>query len=191
LVAGPRLLGSVASSAPWLAPFVGPITVLVFGFILLTWVASPLFNFLLRFNKFGRLALTAEEKRESSWIGCFTVIALAFTLVYLGNGAKIGRAFFGMRVFGLMLFPLRVTFLVDAGRPRQIAALVSLGLFLINVPLLFMLFGNMRVLNMFSPNGLNLVQEVKQVSELFLYGQMGMVLSSWLPMILRSRNSFR
>jgi hypothetical protein len=147
----------------------------------MTWVASPLFNFLLRFNKFGRLALTAEEKRESSWIGGFTLIALAFTVAHFATGASIGRPFFGMRIFGFMLFPIRVTYMVSAGRPRQIAATIAIGLFLLNVPFLSIL-----CLDNLSP-----FRNPTQAANLFLYGQIGMIASSWLPMILRTRDSFR
>ena len=52
---------------------------LIIAFVMLTWIASPLFNFLLRFNRFGRLALSDDQRVASSWIGgCFLLAAACF-----------------------------------------------------------------------------------------------------------------
>ena len=59
-----------------------PMLALSFAFLLLTWISSPLFNLLLRFNRFGRLALSREQRIESSWIGgCFLLAALFFVVI--------------------------------------------------------------------------------------------------------------
>ena len=60
-----------------------PVLVLSFAFLMLTWISSPLFNLLLRFNRFGRLALSRDQRIASSWIGgCFVLAAVSF-VVYL------------------------------------------------------------------------------------------------------------
>jgi tetratricopeptide (TPR) repeat protein len=40
-----------------------------FGFVMLTWLADPLFNLVLRFNRYGRLALSQEQVIASNWLG--------------------------------------------------------------------------------------------------------------------------
>jgi tetratricopeptide (TPR) repeat protein len=179
LVIGPNLLASVAKNAPNLQPFVMPIKVAVFTFVILTWIASPLFNFLLRFNRFGRLALSDEQRVESSWIGGCAVMALACAAIFFATGSAPG--FFGMAAFGLILFPLTVTFNAEPGRPRLIAALATAGLFLLNVPLMSIL-----LLGTASP-----FRDGEQALNFFRYFLYGSMLSTWLPMVLRSASSMR
>ena len=78
-VFGPRILARIARANPALEPFIFPVIVLIFAFVMLTWIASPLFNFLLRFNRFGRLALSRDQRVASSWIGgCFLLAVVCF-----------------------------------------------------------------------------------------------------------------
>lgn len=181
LVVGPQLLARVARDAPQLKPLVAPIKVAVFAFIILTWIASPLFNFLLRFNRFGRLALSREQTTESSWIGGCALLAATSAVVHFANGTSDVRAYLFMVIFGLLLFPLTITFRSEAGRPRFIAALATVGLFCLNVPLMSLL-----ILDAASP-----FRDVKQALELHNFFVYGAVLSTWLPMLLRSANSVR
>lgn len=175
LVLGPRLLRGIAQDAPYLKPFVMPVQLLIFSFILLTWVSSPLFNFLLRFNKFGRMALSREETVASSWIGGFVLLAIAGAVFYLVRGDEL--AFCAMVIPGLALFPLVVTFQVDAGRHRLIGALATAGLISLTVPLLSgLILGNA------TPFG-----GPRRAHELFTYFLWGTVASTWLPMMLRTR----
>ena len=62
-----RVLRSLfpATQFPWLG---GPILAVYLGFVLLTWLAEPLFNLLLRLNRYGRLALTPTQIQASNWL---------------------------------------------------------------------------------------------------------------------------
>src|SRR5262249_35174190 len=51
---GNRLLSALAHSNPDLAPWILPLRILYVCFALMTWMASPFFNLLLRINRFGR-----------------------------------------------------------------------------------------------------------------------------------------
>jgi tetratricopeptide (TPR) repeat protein len=119
-VFGRQILASLQKSIPALAPFITPILILSFAFLLMTWTSSPLFNLTLRFNRFGRLALSAEEKVQSSWIGGCFFLATALFVTYLFTSNEL--ALLGMGYFGLLLFPLSVTFRLAAGRPRLMGA---------------------------------------------------------------------
>jgi tetratricopeptide (TPR) repeat protein len=117
---GQQALGQVARSVPWLSPFIKPILALLFGFVIMTWIASPLFNLTLRFNRFGRLALTEEARVESNWIGGFFLLAAGFFVANLVTGSA--DTFLLMTFFGLMLFPITVTFRQSPGTPRLLAS---------------------------------------------------------------------
>ena len=179
IVVAPQFLASLAREAPHLKPLVSVAKVAVFAFIILTWIASPIFNFLLRFNRFGRLALSPEQKTESSWITGCALLALICAVLHFADGARIDRPYIFMVIFGLLLFPLTMTFRVDPGRPRLIAALATACLFCLNVPIIGML-----LLDSASP-----FHNVKQALALHNYFVYGAVLSTWLPMLLRSAGS--
>ena len=128
-----RVLTQAARANPELAPWLLPFRVLYVIFVLLTWTADPLFNLVLRLDRFGRLALTRDQIVESNWIG--GVIALG--MVSLGACAVWGFGgpfLVSAMVFGFLIVPLAGTFRTPAGRPRtmmivyvSVLALLGLG----------------------------------------------------------------
>ena len=121
-----RLLRGVAQSNPEARPFVVPLIALYVVFCLLTWLADPLFNLMLRLNRFGRLALSRDQVVASNWVGgaLLGVIAcVAAALVWPGTLTVGGAAF-----FGLMLIPLAAVFSCDRGWPRTTMGAISAGL---------------------------------------------------------------
>jgi hypothetical protein len=177
-VFGRVLLRSLANTYPGLAPFVTPILVLTFAFMLMSWIASPLFNFVLRFNKFGRMALSREETVASTWIGgCFIVAAVA-TLLSFTAGWEL--AWFSMIYFGFLLLPLAMTFNQAAGKPRRLAAAYTAVVALLGFPVLSLL-----VLGAASP----FARHPSQAFEYFNYFIWGAVLSSWAANFLGTRFS--
>ncbi|BAZ13200.1 TPR repeat-containing protein [Calothrix sp. NIES-4071] len=95
-------------------------------FVILTWIIDPLFTLLLRFDKFGRLALTETEILQSNyWGACFGIAILSF-FVYLftnHNTALIGAA-----VFGLLLIPTAASFHCEIGFPRKTMRIYTISL---------------------------------------------------------------
>lgn len=73
---GNRLLAGAAAANPEIAPLVLPLRILYVAFVLLTWTAQPLFNLVLRLDRFGRLALSDEEIVESNSIGAVILLGL-------------------------------------------------------------------------------------------------------------------
>ena len=112
---GMRFLRATAKANPGLEPFVLPIQIVYLVFVFLTWTADPLFNLLLRLNKFGRMVLNREEIVASNWVGAFVGLAL-FCLI-LGF-AGIEAAFLGAMVFGFSVLPLAAVFKCQPGWPR-------------------------------------------------------------------------
>ena len=123
---GARFLSGVAKTNPSLALFIYPILILYTAFALMTWIASPLFNLLLRLNRFGRLALSREEIVASNWLGLCVAVALGM----LGWWAvtQEGNALLGAMVFGFLLIPVGGTFYCPPGWPRAVMATCTLVL---------------------------------------------------------------
>lgn len=118
---GVRILSATARANPRLAPVIYPVLILYTAFALMTWIASPLFNLILRLNRFGRLALSREEIVASNWLG----LCLALALGMLGWWAvsQESVALRGAMVFGFLLMPLSGTFYCQPGWPRWAMAL--------------------------------------------------------------------
>ena len=115
---GNRLLGSVADANPTLAPWLLPLRILYVIFVLLTWTAVPIFNLMLRLNRFGRLALSREQVVASNWIGgclLLALLALAGCLFYSFDSPFVLAAL----VFGFLVIPLAGTFRCSEGWPRK------------------------------------------------------------------------
>ncbi len=123
---GYRLLRNVAKNNPDLEPWVMPLLILYAAFAILTWIASPLFNLLLRLNRFGRLALLREQVVTSNWVGLCVAGALVSLVLYLtvgGEGALISAL-----VCGLLIPPLATIYQCDPGWPRTTAVAVAIAL---------------------------------------------------------------
>ena len=123
---GARILRGVARGTPELAPVIWPLLGAYIAFVLLTWVADPLFNLLLRLNRYGRLTLSRDETLLSNWAGS-AVAGAAISLiaaVALGNG--IGWAAAAGCV--ALLIPLAGVAHCQPGWPRRAMALYTAAL---------------------------------------------------------------
>jgi tetratricopeptide (TPR) repeat protein len=176
-VFGRRILADLARSKPALAPFIGAVLILTFAFLLLTWISSPLFNLLLRLNRFGRLALSREQRIESNWIGACFILAAASFVANAVHGSPLTSL--GMAYFGLLLLPLAGTFSRAPGQPRRLMAVYTGVVALLGLPLL-----SMALLGTASP-----WKDLDRATEFFQYFVLGSVLSTWIPALLASRGS--
>jgi len=124
---GYRLLDGLADANPRAAPFLRPVVWAYVAFALLTWLARPFFDLLLRLNRFGRLALSREQTAASNAVGACLLLALgALAGHFLVSPAFLPAALF----FGLLLIPVAGTFRVPEGWPRRLM-LGVLGVFLL------------------------------------------------------------
>jgi tetratricopeptide (TPR) repeat protein len=123
LLFGQRLLQDLARQNPALKPWVMPILVLYVVFAVMTWIASPLFNLVLRLDRFGRHALTREEVVASNWIGALLVPALVSLVAWLVTDSAAWLL--AMIYFGLLMLPVSVLFAMPAGWPRQVLAIYT------------------------------------------------------------------
>lgn len=116
---GFQALRAVARANPAWEPWIFPLCILYVAFALLTWIASPLFNLLLRLNRFGRLALSRDQIVASNWIGLVMLLAL------LALGGCLWQGFnspwlMAALIFGLLLLPVAGTFRCAAGSARNL-----------------------------------------------------------------------
>ncbi|MFQ5630546.1 MAG: tetratricopeptide repeat protein [bacterium] len=128
---GNRVLIGIADAQPKLAPFLWPLRIFYIVFVLLTWMADPLFNLLLRLNKTGRLALSRSQVVASNWVGGSLFLALLFTTVYFITSNTF--ALFAALGSGLFAIPVSGVFKFRPGKSKRIliiytALLAFLGL---------------------------------------------------------------
>jgi tetratricopeptide (TPR) repeat protein len=74
---GLRAVRTLAEQRPELGMVLWPVVILFYAFIYLSWVAGPMFNLLLRFERFGRLVLSREERHATNWFGVCVILMLA------------------------------------------------------------------------------------------------------------------
>jgi Tfp pilus assembly protein PilF len=77
---------SIEANYPALTFITRPLIVGYLVFFALSWLARPLFNTLLRFNRFGRMVLNREEIWQSNLVCLFLAPALVAGVVYLIQG---------------------------------------------------------------------------------------------------------
>lgn len=117
-----------ATSNPDLAPLLWSLYWGILGFILLTWVAGPFFNLLLRFDRDGRHALDRTQVRQANWFAGWLVGIGVVAAVWATGGALSGMA---VAVMAMLLLPVSHASGVDGRRARLTvgvtAALVLAG----------------------------------------------------------------
>ena len=158
---GYRLLHGAARITPAMQPFVLLITIAYLGFVLLTWLADPLFNLMLRLDRFGRHVLSRDQILGANLVGA---CALG-TLVGLVAAAVLGSTsplFFSLGC-ALLAVPCSAVFRCDKGWPRQAMSLYTAGLVLLALLALAGIVAEIPSLGVFGP--------------LFL---LGVFLSSWV-----------
>ncbi|HOT91318.1 MAG TPA: tetratricopeptide repeat protein [Anaerolineae bacterium] len=124
-------LRMAARAFPPLWIIVLPLLLLYQTFALLTWVAKPLFALLLRFDRFGRLALSDEDMVASTWMAiCLLAAELGVLLALLARN----WGFLALTVGALALLPpVAGVFHAHKGVGRLVLAVYTGGLALLVV----------------------------------------------------------
>jgi len=122
---GSRFLAQAAISHPEFKWFWWLVLGGCYGFVYLTWTAHPMFNLLLRLDRFGRHALSAEQRIASNWFGPFFAAAFAAMLWFLITDTD--PAFFTMFYLAALSICVAATF-IRSGKHRFTLGLVSAAL---------------------------------------------------------------
>lgn len=121
---GYRFLGSFAAANPAVGIWVLPLLILYIAFALLTWLAGPLFNLLLRTSRYGRLALSSDQTWGANLFGL--LLLSAFSLLGAGLWTGSTRLMIAALYTGLLMLPASSIFICSAGWPRWTMAGVTL-----------------------------------------------------------------
>ena len=79
-----RIARAALRENPELLPILGPTLGLYFVFVLTTWIAGPLSNLLLRFDRFGRLVLHRHEVISSNLVaGCLALAVVGGVMLVI------------------------------------------------------------------------------------------------------------
>lgn len=116
---GSRGLSSLARSYPSLSPWILPVQCAYIAFALLTWLADPLANLMLRLNRFGRLALSEEQTESSNWVGGCLLLSVLGLGVYALSGFN-SDYLLGPIVFFALALPIASVWKCAKGWPRTV-----------------------------------------------------------------------
>jgi len=128
---GIQYLRQVSNRNPAWAPYLWPIFTAYFAFALMTWVSRPLFNLVLRTNRFGRLVLSPEETAQSTWIGLTLLTALSCAIMWLSTGSVMAQL--GALMAAILVIPISGTYNCSPGWPRSVMALATVFLLAVGI----------------------------------------------------------
>jgi tetratricopeptide (TPR) repeat protein len=173
LVFGQRILSGLFAGVrgfEWLG------TLIFAGYLLfavLTWTARPLFNLMLRMDKFGRHVLSRKESAQSNWVALFLLGAAStfglFAWLLHAEGEPIAETvavsgMLGVR-FLFLLIPLCSSFHAAPGWPKLTMRLATIGL-------TALAYGGLAI-------GF-LLGDIKLMMRLLDLSFLGTILSTWL-----------
>ena len=109
-----RFLFGVAQQNPAWAPFIIPVLVAYGVFAISSWLGNPLFNLVLFTNRFGRLALSDDERRTSLLVAGSLSVAVSFLIAAAWHPICL------LPSIGMLLatLPLSKVFDAEPGRTR-------------------------------------------------------------------------
>ncbi len=106
---GTRLLRATARAYPPFEPAAMVIGILYVLFMVATWLARPLFDLVLRLDRFGRLCLSRDQIKGSNWLGLTLLSSAVFLALRFATGyedllsASIGCLALSVPVAGVYL----------------------------------------------------------------------------------------
>lgn len=123
---GYMVLKRVASTNPELAPWIWPFLALYLIWVASTWMLGPLLNLTLLTDRFGRMALSREEKITGIGVGLCLLTAIVGAIMWLLTDVIewVLLAVTG----GFLIPPLSRIYDCQPGWPRVTMALITLGL---------------------------------------------------------------
>lgn len=138
---GSRAVRMVASTYPSLEPFVTPMIILYVLFAISTWIMAPLSNLFLRWNVYGRYALSKTEIQTSNFVGVSLAIGLLSWVAFFLTSMDV---FFMSGIFGVtMMVPLSSMLIPENPRKKLALIAYAAGLGAAGITgLTLMVFGN-------------------------------------------------
>jgi tetratricopeptide (TPR) repeat protein len=119
-----------------LMPLVVVVVIAYLLFVILSWIADPLFTLLLRWNKFGRLALSEKQIQQSNWWGACFLTAILSLVIWLFT--KNMSALLGAIIFGLLLIPIAAIFHCRQSWTTRVMAIYTIVLVVLGISILIL-----------------------------------------------------
>ena len=121
-----RLVRGAMRAKPELAPFLWPLYGLYLAFVLMTWIARPLFDLMLRLDPVGRVALSKKQVRASNWVGAAILLTITGLAVALLTGAP---SFYLLAAgAGMMTMPIAGAFGADTPKAKRVLPVYAAAL---------------------------------------------------------------
>lgn len=136
---GTKMIRNLAEQQPQYGFVLWPLLGLLYTFVYLSWTAMPMFNLLLRFNRFGRHVLTRDQRIATNWFGALFIAALGMLIWWLTSDS--GLAMLLTFYFTILSLCIAATF-VRTGRPRRILGLATGALAGVGVGAIVLLAGD-------------------------------------------------
>jgi tetratricopeptide (TPR) repeat protein len=132
---GQRILRSLAETFPAISPYVMPIVFFYIVFAITTWIANPLFNTILRFNRYGKYLLDDRQIMASNVMAAVALFGLLLgtTLAFVFPQERLIFFMIGCGYGLFMLIPISVTFVCEDGYPLIIMSIVTVLLGLLGL----------------------------------------------------------
>jgi Flp pilus assembly protein TadD len=86
---GGRIARTLSESQPALNWIWWPLLGLFYGFVYLSWTAHPMFNLLLRFDRFGRHVLSPDQRKGAAWFGASFALAIGALLGWVATANQV------------------------------------------------------------------------------------------------------
>jgi tetratricopeptide (TPR) repeat protein len=120
----------LADKSPGLSMVIWPLVIVAVLFTLSTWLADPIFNLLLLANRFGRHALSREQKWCAILVGLTVLIGLSLVALYFATNDSMNLALAAS--FGMVGVGITSVFQFSLRWPRLIASGVLLVAIVLN-----------------------------------------------------------
>ncbi len=155
-------LAAAAADHPGVRPYVWPVMAAYVAFAVMTWLAGPAFNLMLRVDRFGRYALSRDQRRASNAFGLCLLAAAGLAVTWaVTRDVRWGLA---ALFAGVLSIPVTATFRLHAGWPRWAMAGVAAALAAVGGTVVGLLFAGPGVA---SPDS------VGTLVQAFVYGTLG------------------
>jgi tetratricopeptide (TPR) repeat protein len=121
-----QLVGRIAQQSPLLALLLLPLLLAYFAFVLMTWLADPLYNLLLRLDRFGRHALSADQVRGANLLAICLVAVIACLIASVATRQE--PLFYASLLLTILALPASAIYVCQSGWPRRAMAGITLSL---------------------------------------------------------------
>ena len=119
-------IGDIVDKSPQWGIVLLPLLIAYFAFVLMSWLAYPLFNLLLRLNRFGRLALSPDQVRGANVLVVCIFVTLACLAAAIATGNVI--VYQCTVMCAVLSLPASAIYVCDPGWPRHAMTAITLAL---------------------------------------------------------------